>query len=235
MLGTRPGPEEAAPELPITLSLAGCCHHALPAAHPPPPAGVPFRETHHISGAAVKLAEDRGCELSALSVADLQGIHPLFADDVVEVRTDGLQSGAGFATAGVLRGREDGEPALLLLLCRSAPERLIAQPGCLCLGLPRRHPPTPPARPTRRRCGTSSAALRCGTPRAAPRGAACWSRWPSCAPTWRSRRSVHVTLRSAACPRRSCCRVADVQTAACLASGNPRALSFALLIPVPHS
>ncbi|PRW61120.1 argininosuccinate lyase [Chlorella sorokiniana] len=47
--------------------------------------GVPFRETHHISGAAVKLAEDRGCELSALSVADLQGIHPLFADDVVEV------------------------------------------------------------------------------------------------------------------------------------------------------
>ncbi|KAI7837903.1 hypothetical protein COHA_008284 [Chlorella ohadii] len=47
--------------------------------------GVPFRETHHISGAAVKLAEDRGCELSALSVADLQGIHPLFGEDVVEV------------------------------------------------------------------------------------------------------------------------------------------------------
>ncbi|KAL4446257.1 hypothetical protein ABPG77_003064 [Micractinium sp. CCAP 211/92] len=47
--------------------------------------GVPFRETHHISGAAVKLAEDRGCELSDLTVADLQGIHPLFGDDVVEV------------------------------------------------------------------------------------------------------------------------------------------------------
>ena len=46
---------------------------------------MPFRETHHISGAAVKLAEDRGCELSALTVADLQGIHPLFADDVVLV------------------------------------------------------------------------------------------------------------------------------------------------------
>ena len=46
---------------------------------------MPFRETHHISGAAVKLAEDRGCELSALTVADLQGIHPLFAEDVVEV------------------------------------------------------------------------------------------------------------------------------------------------------
>lgn len=51
----------------------------------PRPAGVPFRETHHISGAAVKLAEDRGCELSDLTVADLQGIHPLFGEDVTEV------------------------------------------------------------------------------------------------------------------------------------------------------
>lgn len=47
--------------------------------------GVPFRETHHISGAAVKMAEDRGCELSDLTPADLRGIHPLFEDDVSEV------------------------------------------------------------------------------------------------------------------------------------------------------
>jgi argininosuccinate lyase len=47
--------------------------------------GVPFRETHHISGAAVKLAEDKRVPLSSLSVAELQGIHPLFADDVVQV------------------------------------------------------------------------------------------------------------------------------------------------------
>lgn len=46
---------------------------------------MPFRETHHISGAAVKLAEDRGVALSDLSVADLAGIHPLFTDDVVQV------------------------------------------------------------------------------------------------------------------------------------------------------
>lgn len=45
-----------------------------------------LRETHHISGAAVKMAEDRGTPLSSLSVADLQSIHPLFADDVVKVR-----------------------------------------------------------------------------------------------------------------------------------------------------
>jgi hypothetical protein len=47
--------------------------------------GVPFRETHHISGAAVKMAEDRGVGLNTLSVEDLQTIHPLFAADVVEV------------------------------------------------------------------------------------------------------------------------------------------------------
>lgn len=47
--------------------------------------GVPFRETHHISGAAVKLAEDKGCQLSDLSVSDLKSIHPLFEEDVVDV------------------------------------------------------------------------------------------------------------------------------------------------------
>ena len=40
-------------------------------------AGVPFRETHHLSGAAVKMAEDKGCSLSDLTHADLSTIHPL--------------------------------------------------------------------------------------------------------------------------------------------------------------
>jgi argininosuccinate lyase len=47
--------------------------------------GVPFRETHHISGAAVKMAEDRSCSLSDLSVADLQSLHASFEEDVVNV------------------------------------------------------------------------------------------------------------------------------------------------------
>jgi argininosuccinate lyase len=47
--------------------------------------GVPFRETHHLSGAAVKMAEDRGCGLSDLTPTDLRTIHPLFADDVSAV------------------------------------------------------------------------------------------------------------------------------------------------------
>ncbi len=48
-------------------------------------AGVPFRETHHISGAAVKMAEDRSTTLFDLTVEDLKTIHPLFEDDVTEV------------------------------------------------------------------------------------------------------------------------------------------------------
>ncbi|ORX49424.1 argininosuccinate lyase [Hesseltinella vesiculosa] len=47
--------------------------------------GVPFRETHHISGAAVKMAEDRNVALSDLSVADLKSLHPSFDDDVASV------------------------------------------------------------------------------------------------------------------------------------------------------
>lgn len=37
-------------------------------------AGVPFREAHHITGRAVKLAEEKGCRLDALTLDDLTGI-----------------------------------------------------------------------------------------------------------------------------------------------------------------
>jgi argininosuccinate lyase len=39
-------------------------------------ANVPFREAHHITGAAVKLAESKGVALDALSLAELQAIDP---------------------------------------------------------------------------------------------------------------------------------------------------------------
>jgi argininosuccinate lyase len=51
----------------------------------PPCAQMPFRETHHISGSAVRLAETRGSSLSKLSLADLQGLSALFTDDVAAV------------------------------------------------------------------------------------------------------------------------------------------------------
>jgi argininosuccinate lyase len=47
--------------------------------------GVPFRETHHVSGRAVALAESRGCELGALTAEDFKGLNPLFGPDVVDV------------------------------------------------------------------------------------------------------------------------------------------------------
>ena len=39
-------------------------------------AGIPFREAHHITGAAVKLAESRGLALDDVPLADLQAIDP---------------------------------------------------------------------------------------------------------------------------------------------------------------
>ena len=47
--------------------------------------GVPFRETHHISGQAVALAEKKGCGIDTLSVQDLKGLSPVFEEDVLKV------------------------------------------------------------------------------------------------------------------------------------------------------
>lgn len=46
---------------------------------------MPFRETHHIAGAAVKLAETKGVPLDQLTVADLQSLHANFGDDVSKI------------------------------------------------------------------------------------------------------------------------------------------------------
>ena len=47
--------------------------------------GVPFRETHHISGAAVKLAEDKKCALSDLTLDDLLPLNDKFEADVSDI------------------------------------------------------------------------------------------------------------------------------------------------------
>jgi len=43
--------------------------------------GVPFREAHHITGRAVALAEDKGVDLSELSLEELQSIDSRIGDD----------------------------------------------------------------------------------------------------------------------------------------------------------
>lgn len=47
--------------------------------------GVPFRETHHISGACVRLAEEQDVSIDTLTLAQLQNIDSRFEEDVLEV------------------------------------------------------------------------------------------------------------------------------------------------------
>lgn len=44
--------------------------------------GIPFRETHHISGRAVALAESRKCHLHELSLEDYKGLSDHFTEDI---------------------------------------------------------------------------------------------------------------------------------------------------------
>jgi argininosuccinate lyase len=48
-------------------------------------AGLPFREAHHVTGRAVKLAEERGCGLADLSLPDLQAIDARVRASVYDV------------------------------------------------------------------------------------------------------------------------------------------------------
>ena len=50
-------------------------------------AGLPFRDAHHATGAAVALAEKKGCDLAELSLEELQGINPAITDGIFDVLT----------------------------------------------------------------------------------------------------------------------------------------------------
>ncbi len=50
-------------------------------------AGLPFREAHHVTGRAVKLAEDRQVALEALSLDDLKAIDPRVKAEIFQVLT----------------------------------------------------------------------------------------------------------------------------------------------------
>ena len=47
--------------------------------------GVPFRETHHVAGAAVRMAENQAIPMSELSLDDLRTLHEAFDEDVMAV------------------------------------------------------------------------------------------------------------------------------------------------------
>jgi argininosuccinate lyase len=48
-------------------------------------ADIPFRNAHHITGTLVKMAEDQGCMLHELSLADMQGVEPQITADIYDV------------------------------------------------------------------------------------------------------------------------------------------------------
>ncbi|KAI8410096.1 hypothetical protein FOFC_09946 [Fusarium oxysporum] len=47
--------------------------------------GVPFRQTHHIAGAVVRKAEEKGISIAELELPDLKQISPQFEADIVDV------------------------------------------------------------------------------------------------------------------------------------------------------
>jgi argininosuccinate lyase len=49
--------------------------------------GLPFRDAHHVTGAAVKRAEALGCDLAGLPLAELQALEPRIHASVFDVLT----------------------------------------------------------------------------------------------------------------------------------------------------
>ena len=47
--------------------------------------GLPFRDAHHITGAIVKIAEDKNCRLDELSIEDMKKIDPQINDSIFNV------------------------------------------------------------------------------------------------------------------------------------------------------
>jgi len=47
--------------------------------------GLPFRDAHHVTGAIVKMAEDKGCKLDELNLEDMQAVNPAITDEIFGV------------------------------------------------------------------------------------------------------------------------------------------------------
>ena len=80
-------------------------------------AGVPFREAHHVTGAAVRLAESRGIALEALPLAELQAIDARIGEGVyqalsVEASVAARASHGGTAPAEVRKRIAEAREAL---------------------------------------------------------------------------------------------------------------------------
>ncbi len=82
-------------------------------------ANIPFRLAHHITGALVKMAEDRGCALEELPLAEMQTVEPLISEDVYSV--------LGIEQSAASRVSEGGTaPALVRAAAAEARRRFLS-------------------------------------------------------------------------------------------------------------
>ena len=83
--------------------------------------GLPFRQAHHVTGAIVKLAEDRGCALADLDLGDMRAVEPAITEGVFDVLgvDSALESRAsygGTAPANVRQAVADSTRLKVLVL-----------------------------------------------------------------------------------------------------------------------
>ncbi len=72
---------------------------------------MPFRDAHHVTGALVKMAEDKGCDLHELSLAEMQTVEPRIQSEVVLALTvdNSVGSRASYGGTSPKRVREQIE------------------------------------------------------------------------------------------------------------------------------
>lgn len=80
--------------------------------------GMPFRDAHHVTGRIVALAEQNGCDIADLDLAQLQSVDPKITDDVFSVLTvdssvNSRTSYGGTAPDNVLQSAQSARSRLL--------------------------------------------------------------------------------------------------------------------------
>jgi argininosuccinate lyase len=70
--------------------------------------GLPFREAHHVTGTLVRLAEEKGVDLAALDLGDMQAVHAGITAEVFEVLgvEDSAASRTSYGGTAPVRVRE---------------------------------------------------------------------------------------------------------------------------------
>ena len=81
---------------------------------------VPFRESHHITGRIVKMAEGKGCELSELTLEDMQLVEPRITQDIFRVLTPEASAASRTSFGGTA-------PANVTAQVKAARERFLGE------------------------------------------------------------------------------------------------------------